>query len=204
MMTKECTCKDGKKDPKCKACSKGDVNLDSFHRLNPEAKPKTAGQFKLAGGNPGLWGGLSQATKDRILSAGKAGLTSAVLPAAGSALAAGLAAEPGQGWSDAAKAGLVGATAGGLAGAGHHLGMTGSSDLAHSYQRGIGGDVRNMGNWGREQMGRPLLAHPNTPPPPKVVPAPDVTPTPSVTPEIPKTGMFYEFGKTAALSAFAI
>lgn len=199
MMTKECTCKGGKKDPKCKKCS--DINLDSFHRLNPEADPrkKTAEQFKLAATATkpvGLWGGLDPKTKERILSTGKAALTSAAAPAAVAALGAGLTADPGQGWSDAARAGLAAGTVGGLAGAGHHLGMTGSSDLAHSYQRGIGGDIRNVGNWGREQMGRPLLAHPNTPPLPKEVPAP------SVAPEAPKAAMYYEFGKKAALASF--
>lgn len=200
-MMKKCTCKNEETDPKCPACAKKDVNLDSFHRLNPEAKPKTAELFKLAA-NPGLWGGLSAATKSRIVDAGKAGLKSAVIPGAVAALGAGLAADPGQGMADAAKAGLAAGTLGAAAGAGHHLGMTGSSDLAHSYQRGIGGDIRNMGNWGREQLGRPLLAHPNTPPAPK---APEVVPVPSVAPnEPPKMGMFYEYGKIAALTTFIL
>jgi hypothetical protein len=198
-MMKKCTCKNGKTDPKCPACSKGDVNLDSFHKLNPEAKPKTAGQFKLAA--PGLWGGLSAATKSGIMDAGKAGLKSAVIPGAVAALGAGLAANPGEGLADAAKAGLAGGVIGATAGAGHHLGMTGKSDLAHSYQRGVGGDIRNTGNWGREQLNRPLLAHPNTPAAPK---APTEVPAPNVVPEAPKAAMFYEFGKIAALAAFAI
>jgi len=201
MMAKKCTCSDNKKDPRCPVCSKSDVNLDSFHRLNPEAKPKTAEHFKLAA--PGLWGGLQQGTKSRIMDAGKAALTSAVVPAAGAALAAGLSADPGQGWGDAARAGLVGGALGGAAGAAHHMGMTGSSDAAHSYQRGVGGDIRNMGNWGREQMGADLLAHPNTPPAPKpaAIQPPSVVPVPDV---LPKTSMFYEFGKSAALATFSI
>jgi hypothetical protein len=77
------------------------------------------------------------------------------------------------------------------------MGMTGKSDLAHSYQRGVGGDIRNMGNWGREQMGRPTLAHPNTPAAPTTIPVPPVT-------DVPKVGMYYEFGKSAALATFAI
>lgn len=200
MMNKECTCVDSKKDPNCPTCAKGEVNLDSFHRLNPEAMPKrkkTAEQFKLAA--PGLWGGLQQATKDRILGAGKAALKSAVVPGAVAALGAGLSAEPGQGFADAARAGLAAGGVGALAGGAHHLGMTGSGDLAHSYQRGVGGDIRNMGNWAREQMGSPTLAHPNTPPVPKTVPAPSVVP-----PDAPKVGMFYAFGKMAAISAFTL
>jgi hypothetical protein len=210
MMTKECTCKNGKKNPKCSACAEGDVNLDSFHRLNPEADPrkKTAEQFKIAAKAKapapkpvGLWGSMDPKTKERVLGAGKAALTSAVVPGAVAALGAGLTADPGQGWEDAAKAGLVAGTVGGLAGAGHHMGMTGKSELAHSYQRGIGGDIRNMGNWGREQMGQPLLKHPNTPPPP--VPPAEV-PVPNVVPEAPKAAMFYEFGKIAAIAAFSL
>lgn len=199
-MMKQCTCKNGKTDPDCPACNKGKINLDSFHKLNPEAKPmrkKSAEQFKLAA--PGLWGGLQQATKNRILDTGKAALKSAVIPGAVAALGAGLSADPGQGFSDAARAGLAAGALGAAAGGAHHLGMTGSSDLAHSYQRGVGGDIRNMGNWAREQMGNPTLAHPNTPPVPKTVPAPSVVP-----PEAPKTGMFYEFGRTAALATFTL
>jgi len=197
-MTKQCSCKDGQKCSKCK------VNLDSFHKLNPEAKPKTAEQFKLAvAPGPGLWGGLQQGTKDRIMGAGMAGLKSAVIPAAGAAMAAGLASDPGEGWGNAAKAGLAAGAAGFGAGAAHHEGMTGTSDLHHSYQRGVGGDIRNMGNALRFETGQDQLAHPNTPPkpPPPPAGAPGVTPVPDVT---PKMGMYYEFGKKAALSAYAI
>ena len=198
-MMKKCCCKDGKMDSSCPVHKEEKINLDSFHKLNPEAKPKTAEQFKLAA--PGLWGGLSAATKSRVLEAGKAGLKSAVIPGAVAALGAGLTADPGQGMADAAKAGLAAGTLGAAAGAGHHLGMTGTTDLAHSYQRGVGGDIRNMGNWGREQLNQPLLAHPNTPAAPK---PPAEVPAPNVVPEAPKAAMFYEFGKNAALNTFAI
>ncbi len=181
-MMKKCTCKNGKTDPKCPACSKKDINLDSFHKLNPEAKPKTAEQFKLAA--PGLWGGLAAGTKSRILEAGKAGLKSAVVPGTVAALGAGLAAEPGQGMADAARAGLAAGTLGAAAGAGHHLGMTGTGALAQKYQQTVGGDIRNMGNWGREQLGNPALPHPGG--------------------VAPKVARFYEFGKSAALTAFDI
>jgi hypothetical protein len=207
-MMKKCTCKNGKTDPKCPACNKGDPSRDHFHTLNREDSPKTAESFKLAA--PGLWGGLSASTKNRILEAGKAGLTSAVVPGAAAALGAGLTAEPGQGMADAARAGLTAGSIGAAVGAGHHLGMTGTSDLAHSYQRGVGGDIRNMGNWGRKQMNLPPLAHPNTPAvkkPPAEVPAPNVippaeAPAPNVAPPEAKIGMFYEFGRVAALTAF--
>jgi hypothetical protein len=111
-----------------------------------------------------------------------------------------MTAQPGHGIEDAAKAGLAVGGLSALAGAGHQLGMTGNSDFAHSYQRGVGGDIRNMGNWTRDQMGAPRVAHPDTPPPPVVTPQGFDTRTHPA--NVEKEGMFYEFGKSAALADF--
>jgi hypothetical protein len=138
-MTKKCTCEDGKKDPKCPSCSK-DINLDSFHKLNPEAKPhrKTAEQFKIAmpWSKPPLnvIGGMHPKTKDLLLKS----LQNAVVPgiAAGipAALIAGINADKGDTADAALKAGLG---FGGLAAAGsvgHNMLMGTKSPLSSAYK----------------------------------------------------------------------
>lgn len=199
MTTESCTCeKKGKKS--CPVCNKKTDYLRDFHKINPEAAPgKTAAAARLPQQGRGLWGGLSEAAKQRIIGAGKSGLATAAIPAlAGGAINA-LNADPGESTAGAfargaATAGLPALALGGL----HNLGMTGKSELAHSYQRGLGADVRNVGNWGREQLGLQRLRHPNTPPAPPTPPAevPSVTPT--------KTSMYYDAGMAAALETFAL
>ena len=216
MKAKNCTCKDGKKNPKCPICSKSDVNLDSFHKLNPEAKPKTAEQFKIALALPH---NLAQ----RAGQIGMAGLRSALPGAMVGAAVGGLTADEGQGLSGAlsgaAKGGLV---TGGI-GAAHHGMMTGVSNPAQTYQN-LWPTPKDKYNAGIESLVHSDRAHPNgeyaqaeqarlraklvgdraqnmayigqrkanTPPP---APAPV---------EAPKAAMFYEFGKIAAIVAFAI
>lgn len=161
MTTKKCTCKGGKTDPKCPVCNaKGDINLDSFHRLNPEADPrKKLAQLKLAfpanllqrassglqsgmGAIKNSWNGLSPEMRSGLTNMGK----NALVPAAAGALVGGLGADPGQGMSGALKGGLLGGAMGaGVAGVDHF-----------------------------------------TQPPAQ------------------KVGMYYEFGKNAALAAFSI
>lgn len=126
-MKTKCICKDGKTDPNCPACNSGKINLDSFHKLNPEADPhkKMAAQFKLAfpsnilgkaagGLQTGMgalksgWAGLSPEMRGNLTQMGKA----AVVPAAAGALAGGLTADPGQGMEGALKGGLMGGALG--------------------------------------------------------------------------------------------
>lgn len=155
-MTKECTCKGDKKDPKCPVCSKKTDFLRDFHRLNPGSAPE-----KTAAPAPGFFSKmLTPDVKQRLA----AGATNALIPAAAvalpTALAAGATADKGEGLGDAAKAGL---TAGGLAlagGLGHNMMMTGKSPVAKSYQQGIGTDFRNLANKGREAVGLPTVRLP--------------------------------------------
>jgi hypothetical protein len=127
---------------------------------------KTTELFKIAAGpGLGLLGGMDPATKQRLMS----GLQNSVLPAAAvalpSAVIAGATADRGEGVGDALRTGLgTGAMmlGGGLA---HNMMMGGKSPLSHSYQRGIGSDIRNIANKGREAMGTPTVKMPR---PPKV------------------------------------
>lgn len=171
-MTKQCTCKDGKKDPKCPSCAK-DINLDSFHKLNPEAKPhhKTAERFKLAA-RPGLGliGGMDPATKERLMGHLQGALIPAAATAIPAAMLAGATADKGEGLGDAAKAGLMAGGSMLAANTAHNMMMTGKSPLSHSYQRGIGSDFRNIANKGRELMGAEPVKMPR-PPPAKVASA---------------------------------
>jgi len=138
-MTKQCACKHEKKDSKCPACSKN-VNLDSFHRLNPEAKPsgKTAEQFKLAfpWSKPPLsvLGGMNPKTKALLLKS----LQNAAVPALAvglpSALIAGINADKGDTASSALTAGLgMGGLAAG-AHVGHNMLMGTKSPLSKAYK----------------------------------------------------------------------
>jgi len=189
-MTKECTCKNGKKNPKCPACSKGDVNLDSFHKLNPEAKPKTAGQFKLATlppmmggpGNMGRWGAM-----------GAAALRGGVPAALAGGLVAGMAAPEGHGMEAAAKGALGAGLAGAGAGALHHGLMTGTGGHAQDYQAMHGAHQQDVGAGLAQQRLNNAAEAAAIPPPPAAPPA-----------EAPKAAMFYEFGKIAAIAAFSL
>ena len=214
-MTK-CTCKGGKTTPGCPVCSKKDINLDSFHKLNPEATPKTAEQFKIALALPH---NLAQ----RAGQIGMAGLRSALPGAMVGAAVGGLTADEGQGLSGAlsgaAKGGLV---TGGI-GAAHHGMMTGVSNPAQGYQK-MWATPKEKFNAGTEALINRDRAQPdgeyarteqarlraklvrdkaqnmayigqrkaNTPPP-AAPPA-----------EAPKAAMFYEFGKIAAIAAFSL
>jgi len=213
-MMKKCCCKDGKMDSSCPVHKGEKVNLDSFHKLNPEAKPKTAEQFKIAFALP-------HNLARRAGHIGMAGLKSSLPGAAIGAVVGGLSADEGQGLSGAlsgaAKGGLV---TGGI-GAAHHGMMTGVSNPAQGYQKMwaspkeklnagtealINRDrVRPDGAYVQAELARLKARYvedraqnmeyarqrkANTPPPAPV--------------EESKAAMFYEFGKNAALNTFAI
>ncbi len=157
MMTKECTCSKGKKNPSCPSCSKKTDFLRDFHQLNPEAKPAE----KTAAPAPGFFSQmLTPKVKQRLAT----GATNALVPAAAvalpAALAAGATADKGEGVGDALKAGLVAGGGTLAAGLGHHMMMTGKSPLAKSYQQGIGTDFRNLANKGRAAVGLPTVGLP--------------------------------------------
>lgn len=138
-MTKQCTCKNGKKDSKCPSCSK-DINLDSFHKLNPDAKPhrKTAGQFKIAfpWSKPPLSvvGGMHPKTKALLLKS----LQNAVVPGLAVGLPAALIAAVNADKGDTADAALkAGLGMGGLAAGasvGHNMLMGAKSPLSSAYK----------------------------------------------------------------------
>jgi len=183
-MTKECTCKNGKKNPKCPSCSKGDVNLDSFHKLNPEAKPKTAEQFKLSFAmGPGM---------TRAMQIGGAGLKGA-LPGALTGAALGFMSAPeGQGAAGAARGAAYGGLAAGGAAAAHHGMMTGASGMAQDYRDTVGDLQKGKALQARAQNVENIRQR-------------DTNIANAAAPaEAPKAAMFYEFGKTAAIAAFSI
>jgi hypothetical protein len=184
MMIKECTCKNGKKNPKCPACSKGDVNLDSFHKLNPEAKPKTAEQFKLSFAmSPGM---------TRAMQVGGAGLKGA-LPGALTGAALGfLSAPEGQGAAGAARGAAYGGLATGGAAALNHGMMTGTSGLAQDYQQVRGHEKAHKSTKARAQNVE-YIRQRNT----NAANAAAAAPA-----EAPKAAMYYEFGKRAAIADF--
>lgn len=161
-MTKKCSCKAGKTDPKCSACgAKSDVNLDSFHKLNPEAAPKmkTAEHLKIS---------AQASLGQRFMSGAGNALLPAAMVAAPAALLAGATADRGEGVGDTLRTALgTGALALG-AGTAHNMLMQkqkGPSPLAHAYQRGMGSTIRTVANQGRENMGLPTVKMPR---PPKV------------------------------------
>jgi len=183
MMTK-CTCKGGKTTPGCPVCSKKDINLDSFHKLNPEAKPKTAERFKLSFAvNPQLM--------QRAGQIGMAGLKSSVPGMLAGGVIGGLSAEDGQGMSGAMRGAAIGGLGTGLHGAAHHAGMTGTGQMAQNYQKAVGeaghaGKVMDRAQNIDYIRQRKMNAAP-----------------PVAAPEVKAAG-YYELGKRAALTTFAI
>lgn len=188
MMTKKCTCKGGKKDPKCPACGGSDINLDSFHKLNPGAKPKTASQFKISTLHPALGGPGHMGSVGGM---GMAALRSGLPAALAGGLVAGMSAPDGHGMEAAAKGALGAGVAGAGAGALHHGLMTGTSDLSQDFRALRAGFNRDT-NAGFAQQRRNNAAE-----------AAALQPPPAAT-EAPKAAMFYEFGKIAAIAAFSL
>jgi len=149
-MTKKCTCKNGETDPKCPACSKGKINLDSFHKLNPEAKPrkdhgpmskeKTAKveQFKIANpyGPDPYYGQYGHDHRDEPSS----GLNTALMLGAGTLGAAGL------------HSSLMNAR-----------GKIRGGGLINAYQKGIGGGIRRSANTLRGHLDMAPVAQPPHP-----------------------------------------
>lgn len=140
-MKEKCICKGGKTNNKCPMHG-SKVNLDSFHKLNPEARPKTAAQFKIAM-DPRLAAGLGLARQSLVPAAAMA------LPAAA---LAGATADKGEGVGDAVKGGLM-AGAGTLGAAMGHNYLMGANK---GYRSGVGGQIQDVVNKGRQFVGGKL------------------------------------------------
>jgi hypothetical protein len=106
------------------------INLDSFHKLNPEAKPKTAEQFKLAFVVSPGW--------TQAMNVGKAGLRSAAPGALVGGALGYLSAPEGHGMEGLGRGALTGGLLAGAGGATHHGLMTGAGDLSKAYQTNVG------------------------------------------------------------------
>lgn len=188
MMNKECTCGD-KKDPACPACGKGEINLDSFHKLNPEAKPmrkKSAEQFKLSFALPPV---LTQGLGGRAFNIGKAALKGGGAGALSGAITGALLAPEGQRLEGAGRGAAAMGTMGALGAGFNHGMMTGTSDLAQKYQ-GLTRDSFRQSTTQQRQELRDLAKEQ----------AANAAATAA-----PKTAsQFYAYGREAALAAFTL
>jgi len=112
MNTQKCT---------CAKCTKGDVNLDSFHKLNPEAAPKTAGWGAQIGqhANTALNALRASPAQPHLKALGTSALQAGLPSALAGGLWGGLTSPEGQGLEGAAKGALIG----GAFGTGAHYGM---------------------------------------------------------------------------------
>ena len=84
---------------------------------------------------------------------GIAALKGSLVPAALAAGIGGLTAEPGHRMEGALQAGALGGLTGAAVGGLHQGAMQGTGGLSRAYQRGIGGDMRNMANTARNYVG---------------------------------------------------